>query len=211
MAFLHIHHQSAIIFFPLLLAKSYFYSTQTRHAGAEWKHLICTGKVVNANFPWVVIKNVLFFSLIVFQKFKSTKSHPQNHAFARITIQLCIIYSCLFNCKNKVCQFIVVLALAWIRILHRCFLKTLLFLWPDSLKRWSTLLLCLLSTIWYELHAREWPYKSQPAEVIIWQIGSGMKPNLAQTGMGKEILVRAFFFFFLTFQYLWITFSFKIS
>ncbi|XP_015234338.1 PREDICTED: kinase suppressor of Ras 2 isoform X1 [Cyprinodon variegatus] len=43
-------------------------------------------------------------------------------------------------------------------------------------------------TIWYELHAREWPYKSQPAEVIIWQIGSGMKPNLAQTGMGKEIL-----------------------
>uniref|UniRef100_A0A3P8ST93 non-specific serine/threonine protein kinase n=1 Tax=Amphiprion percula TaxID=161767 RepID=A0A3P8ST93_AMPPE len=42
-------------------------------------------------------------------------------------------------------------------------------------------------TVWYELHAREWPYKSQPAEVIIWQIGSGMKPNLAQTGMGKEI------------------------
>ncbi|CAB1442433.1 unnamed protein product [Pleuronectes platessa] len=42
-------------------------------------------------------------------------------------------------------------------------------------------------TIWYELHAREWPYKSQPAEVIVWQIGSGMKPNLAQTGMGKEI------------------------
>uniref|UniRef100_A0A3P8X5U7 Kinase suppressor of ras 2 n=1 Tax=Cynoglossus semilaevis TaxID=244447 RepID=A0A3P8X5U7_CYNSE len=42
-------------------------------------------------------------------------------------------------------------------------------------------------TIWYELHAREWPYKSQPAEVIIWQISSGMKPNLAQTGMGKEI------------------------
>lgn len=42
-------------------------------------------------------------------------------------------------------------------------------------------------TIWYELHAREWPYKSQPPEVIIWQIGSGMKPSLAQTGMGKEI------------------------
>lgn len=46
-----------------------------------------------------------------------------------------------------------------------------------------------LSTIWYELHAREWPYKSQPAEAIIWQIGSGMKPNLTQTGMGKEISV----------------------
>ncbi|KAL0979045.1 hypothetical protein UPYG_G00179780 [Umbra pygmaea] len=42
-------------------------------------------------------------------------------------------------------------------------------------------------TIWYELHAREWPYKNQPAEVIIWQVGSGMKPNFTQIGMGKEI------------------------
>lgn len=25
--------------------------------------------------------------------------------------------------------------------------------------------------------------------MIIWQIGNGMKPNLAQTGMGKEISV----------------------
>lgn len=44
-------------------------------------------------------------------------------------------------------------------------------------------------TIWYELHAREWPYKNQPAEVIIWQVGSGMRPNLTQIGMGKEISV----------------------
>uniref|UniRef100_A0A673NN09 non-specific serine/threonine protein kinase n=1 Tax=Sinocyclocheilus rhinocerous TaxID=307959 RepID=A0A673NN09_9TELE len=42
-------------------------------------------------------------------------------------------------------------------------------------------------TIWYELHAREWLFKNQPAEVIIWQVGSGMKPNLTQIGMGKEI------------------------
>uniref|UniRef100_A0A673HA25 non-specific serine/threonine protein kinase n=1 Tax=Sinocyclocheilus rhinocerous TaxID=307959 RepID=A0A673HA25_9TELE len=42
-------------------------------------------------------------------------------------------------------------------------------------------------TIWYELHAREWPFKNQPAEVIIWQVGSGMKPILTQIGMGKEI------------------------
>ncbi|XP_006865527.1 PREDICTED: kinase suppressor of Ras 2 [Chrysochloris asiatica] len=42
-------------------------------------------------------------------------------------------------------------------------------------------------TIWYELHAREWPFKSQPAEAIIWQMGTGMKPNLSQIGMGKEI------------------------
>ncbi|XP_060641451.2 kinase suppressor of Ras 2 isoform X2 [Anolis sagrei] len=42
-------------------------------------------------------------------------------------------------------------------------------------------------TIWYELHAREWPFKTQPAEAMIWQIGRGMKPNLSQIGMGKEI------------------------
>jgi len=58
----------------------------------------------------------------------------------------------------------------------------------------KALLLCPHSTIWYELHAREWPSKSQPAEVIIWQVGSGMKPNLAQTGMAKEISVRALLF-----------------
>ncbi|XP_043836639.1 kinase suppressor of Ras 2 isoform X2 [Dromiciops gliroides] len=44
-----------------------------------------------------------------------------------------------------------------------------------------------LGTIWYELHAREWPYKTQPAEAIIWQMGRGMKPNLSQIGLGKEI------------------------
>ncbi|XP_044304876.1 kinase suppressor of Ras 2 [Varanus komodoensis] len=44
-----------------------------------------------------------------------------------------------------------------------------------------------LGTIWYELHAREWPFKTQPAEAIIWQVGHGMKPNLSQLGMGKEI------------------------
>lgn len=64
-----------------------------------------------------------------------------------------------------------------------------LFPWPESPKHWPAPFLRLHSTIWYELHAREWPYKSQPAEVIIWQIGSGMKPNLSQTGMGKEISV----------------------
>lgn len=60
-------------------------------------------------------------------------------------------------------------------------------------------------TIWYELHAREWPFKTQPAEAIIWQMGTGLKPNLSQIGVGKEIsvsrdgarswgLFRAFFF-----------------
>uniref|UniRef100_A0A4W3HNZ6 non-specific serine/threonine protein kinase n=1 Tax=Callorhinchus milii TaxID=7868 RepID=A0A4W3HNZ6_CALMI len=42
-------------------------------------------------------------------------------------------------------------------------------------------------TMWYELHAREWPFKNQPTDAIIWQAGRGMKPNLTQIGMGKEI------------------------
>uniref|UniRef100_A0A8D0HBP8 Kinase suppressor of ras 2 n=1 Tax=Sphenodon punctatus TaxID=8508 RepID=A0A8D0HBP8_SPHPU len=50
-----------------------------------------------------------------------------------------------------------------------------------------------LGTIWYELHAREWPFKTQPAEAIIWQMGRGMKPNLSQIGMGKEISDILFF------------------
>ncbi|CAN0042702.1 unnamed protein product [Lampetra planeri] len=43
-------------------------------------------------------------------------------------------------------------------------------------------------TIWYELHCREWPYKQQPAESIIWQGGRGLKPHLDSTGMGREAL-----------------------
>ncbi|XP_062890299.1 kinase suppressor of Ras 2 isoform X2 [Mobula hypostoma] len=42
-------------------------------------------------------------------------------------------------------------------------------------------------TIWYELHTREWPFKNQPTDAIIWQAGRGMKPNLSQIGVGKEI------------------------
>ncbi|KAK1792260.1 hypothetical protein P4O66_012216 [Electrophorus voltai] len=42
-------------------------------------------------------------------------------------------------------------------------------------------------TVWYELHAREWPFQNQPAEVIMWQVGSGTKPSLTHVGMGKEI------------------------
>nr|XP_060613652.1 kinase suppressor of Ras 1 [Anolis sagrei ordinatus] len=44
-------------------------------------------------------------------------------------------------------------------------------------------------TVWYELQAREWPYKSQPAEALIWQIGSGegMKQVLSSSSLGKEV------------------------
>ncbi|XP_033027303.1 kinase suppressor of Ras 1 isoform X3 [Lacerta agilis] len=44
-------------------------------------------------------------------------------------------------------------------------------------------------TVWYELQAREWPFKSQPAEALIWQIGSGegMKQVLSTSNLGKEV------------------------
>ncbi|XP_030328556.1 kinase suppressor of Ras 1 isoform X3 [Strigops habroptila] len=44
-------------------------------------------------------------------------------------------------------------------------------------------------TVWYELQAREWPFKTQPAEALIWQIGSGegVKQVLATVSLGKEV------------------------
>nr|XP_040125092.1 kinase suppressor of Ras 1 isoform X2 [Ictidomys tridecemlineatus] len=44
-------------------------------------------------------------------------------------------------------------------------------------------------TVWYELQARDWPFKHQPAEALIWQIGSGegMKRILASVSLGKEV------------------------
>ncbi|XP_035889268.1 kinase suppressor of Ras 1 isoform X6 [Phyllostomus discolor] len=44
-------------------------------------------------------------------------------------------------------------------------------------------------TVWYELQARDWPFKNQPAEALIWQIGSGegMKRVLASVSLGKEV------------------------
>jgi len=42
-------------------------------------------------------------------------------------------------------------------------------------------------TVWYELLMGEWPFKGQPAEVIIWQIGKGMKQSLKNLQASKEI------------------------
>ncbi|XP_007898885.1 kinase suppressor of Ras 1 isoform X2 [Callorhinchus milii] len=44
-------------------------------------------------------------------------------------------------------------------------------------------------TIWYELQARDWPFKNQPVEAIIWQVGSGegVKNIFAQITLGKEV------------------------
>ncbi|NWS96920.1 KSR1 Kinase, partial [Mionectes macconnelli] len=44
-------------------------------------------------------------------------------------------------------------------------------------------------TVWYELQAREWPFRSQPAEALIWQVGSGdgVRQVLATVSLGKEV------------------------
>ncbi|XP_051848321.1 kinase suppressor of Ras 1 isoform X2 [Antechinus flavipes] len=44
-------------------------------------------------------------------------------------------------------------------------------------------------TVWYELQARDWPFQTQPAEALIWQIGSGegVKQVLAGISLGKEV------------------------
>ncbi|XP_056612327.1 kinase suppressor of Ras 1 isoform X2 [Triplophysa dalaica] len=46
-------------------------------------------------------------------------------------------------------------------------------------------------TIWYELQAKDWPITNQPAEALIWLLGSGdvIKRLLAQKGtsLGKEV------------------------
>ena len=42
-------------------------------------------------------------------------------------------------------------------------------------------------TVWYELLTGEWPWKHQPPESIIWQVGTGMKPSLANLAASKEV------------------------
>jgi len=42
-------------------------------------------------------------------------------------------------------------------------------------------------TVWYELLCGEWPYKEQPPEAIIWQIGRGMKQSLANLQASRDL------------------------
>lgn len=51
-------------------------------------------------------------------------------------------------------------------------------------------------TVWYELQARDWPFKNQAAEALIWQIGSGegVKRVLASISLGKEVTVSSHLF-----------------
>ncbi|XP_063916081.1 kinase suppressor of Ras 2 isoform X3 [Zophobas morio] len=42
-------------------------------------------------------------------------------------------------------------------------------------------------TVWYELLCSEWPFKTQPPEAIIWQVGKGMKQPLANLQASRDV------------------------
>ncbi|XP_045476146.1 kinase suppressor of Ras 2 isoform X1 [Harmonia axyridis] len=42
-------------------------------------------------------------------------------------------------------------------------------------------------TVWYELLCGEWPFKAQPPEAIIWQVGKGMKQPLANLQASRDV------------------------
>jgi kinase suppressor of Ras 2 len=42
-------------------------------------------------------------------------------------------------------------------------------------------------TVWYEMLTGEWPWKAQPPETIIWLVGRGMKPSLANLQASRDV------------------------
>ncbi|XP_049825863.1 kinase suppressor of Ras 2 isoform X2 [Aethina tumida] len=42
-------------------------------------------------------------------------------------------------------------------------------------------------TVWYELLCGEWPFKGQPPEAVIWQVGKGMKQPLANLHASRDV------------------------
>ena len=47
----------------------------------------------------------------------------------------------------------------------------------------------LFSTIWHELIFGFLPFEGKPAEVVIWQVGKGIKQSLINLQASKEIKV----------------------
>lgn len=50
--------------------------------------------------------------------------------------------------------------------------------------------LCYGRTVWYELLCGEWPFKGQPPEPIIWQVGKGAKQPLANLQASRDVKVN---------------------
>ncbi|XP_059146950.1 kinase suppressor of Ras 2-like isoform X2 [Physella acuta] len=42
-------------------------------------------------------------------------------------------------------------------------------------------------TVWYELLCNDWPFRSQPCETVIWQVGRGIKQSLSTVTAPKEV------------------------
>ncbi|XP_005102666.1 kinase suppressor of Ras 2 isoform X2 [Aplysia californica] len=42
-------------------------------------------------------------------------------------------------------------------------------------------------TVWYELLCNEWPFRSQPCETVIWQVGKGIKQSLSTVSAPREV------------------------
>jgi kinase suppressor of Ras 2 len=42
-------------------------------------------------------------------------------------------------------------------------------------------------TVWYELLCGEFPFKTQPPEAVIWQVGRGMKQTLANLQASRDV------------------------
>ena len=47
-----------------------------------------------------------------------------------------------------------------------------------------------IRTVWYELLCGEWPFRHQPPETVIWQVGKGLKQSLGTIPATREFKVR---------------------
>lgn len=56
------------------------------------------------------------------------------------------------------------------------------------------------STVWYELLCSEWPFRSQPCETVIWQVGRGLKQSLNTVNAPREVKVSSSSAFVQTFR-----------
>lgn len=53
----------------------------------------------------------------------------------------------------------------------------------------TVIVVLFFRTVWYELLCGEWPFKGQPPEAIIWQVGKGMKQPLANLQASRDVKV----------------------
>ena len=47
----------------------------------------------------------------------------------------------------------------------------------------------IFRTVWYELICYELPFKGQPAESIVWQVGKGLKQSLGCIQSSSDVKV----------------------